>query len=58
MKTFFVDLTHQRPIFPQVLLQLCQLAGYESARTFYPTAGGFTQTQYRDAGEYAVVAAK
>ncbi|MGI9145258.1 MAG: methyltransferase domain-containing protein [Chloroflexota bacterium] len=58
MKTFFVDLTHQRPIFPQVLLQLCQTAGYRSAQTFYPTAGGFTQTQYRDAGEYAVVAAK
>jgi len=58
MKTFFVDLTHQRPIFPQVLLQLCQTAGYQSARTFYPTAGGFTQTDYRDAGEYAVVAVK
>ena len=60
LKTFFVDLTHQRPIFPQVLLHLVQTAGYRSARIFYPTAGGFTQTQaaYRDAGEYAVVAVK
>jgi len=58
MKTFFIDLTHQRPIFPQVLLQLCQTAGFTRAHTFYPTAGGFTQAQYRDAGEYAVVAAK
>jgi cyclopropane fatty-acyl-phospholipid synthase-like methyltransferase len=58
MKTFFVDLTHQRPIFPQVLLQLCQGAGYRSGQTFYPTAGGFTQAQYRDAGEYAVIATK
>jgi hypothetical protein len=57
-KTFFVDLTHQRLIFPQVLLQIGQEAGYESARIFYPTAGGFTQAQYRDAGEYAIVAVK
>jgi hypothetical protein len=57
-KTFFVDLTHQRPIFPQVLLYLCQTAGYRNARIFYPTAGGFTQTGYRDAGEYAVIAVK
>jgi O-antigen chain-terminating methyltransferase len=57
-KTFFVDLTHQRPIFPQVLVHMCQTAGYQNARVFYPAAGGFTQTGYRDAGEYAVVAAK
>jgi glycosyltransferase involved in cell wall biosynthesis/SAM-dependent methyltransferase len=57
-KTFFVDLTHQRPIFPQVLLHICQTVGFSSARIFYPTAGGFAQTGYRDAGEYAVVAVK
>jgi len=57
-KTFFVDLTHQRPIFPQVLLHMCQRSGYRNGRIFYPTAGGFTQTAYRDAGEYAVVAVK
>jgi SAM-dependent methyltransferase len=57
-KAFYVDLTHQRPIFPQVLLHLCQTAGYSSARIFYPTAGGFTQMNYRDAGEYAVIAVK
>jgi hypothetical protein len=58
MKTFFVDLTHQRPIYPQVLLHICQTVGYSSARIFYPTAGGFTQKAYSEAGEYAVVAVK
>jgi glycosyltransferase involved in cell wall biosynthesis/SAM-dependent methyltransferase len=58
LKTFFVDLTHQRPIYPQVLLYLCRQAGYRSARIFYPCAGGFTQAHYQDSGEYAVVAAR
>ena len=57
-KTFFVDLSHQRPIFPQVLLHMCQTSGYASARIFYPGAGGFTQLGYREAGEYAIVAMK
>jgi SAM-dependent methyltransferase len=56
LKTFFVDLTHQRPIYPQVLLYLCLQAGFGSARIFYPCSGGFTQAHYQDAGEYAVVA--
>jgi hypothetical protein len=37
---------------------MCQSARFRSARVFYPTAGGFTQTTYRDAGEYAVIAVK
>lgn len=55
-KTFHVDPTHQRPIFPQVLLHLCREAGFEAGRVFYPLGGGFTQAQYEKAGEYAVVA--
>jgi glycosyltransferase involved in cell wall biosynthesis/SAM-dependent methyltransferase len=56
LKTFHVDLTHQRPIFPQVLLQLCWEAGFEGAWVFYPLGGGFTQREYDAVGEYAVVA--
>jgi SAM-dependent methyltransferase len=55
-KTFHVDPTHQRPIFPQVLLHLCREAGFGAARVFYPLGGGFTQERYEEAGEYAVVA--
>lgn len=58
LKTFHVDLTHQKPIYPQVLLHLCLEQGFESARIFYPVGGGFTQRQYESAGEYAVVAAR
>jgi GT2 family glycosyltransferase/glycosyltransferase involved in cell wall biosynthesis/SAM-dependent methyltransferase len=56
LKTFHVDLTHQRPIFPQVLLQLCWEAGFDSAWVFYPLGGGFTQRSYDRVGEYAVIA--
>jgi SAM-dependent methyltransferase len=55
-KTFYVDVSHQLPIYPQVLLYLCQKAGYLSARIFYPQGGGFTQESYTTAGEYAVFA--
>lgn len=56
LKAFHVDLTHQRPIYPQVLLYMCRMVGFPSARIFYPLAGGFTQRDYSTAGEYAVVA--
>jgi SAM-dependent methyltransferase len=56
LKTFYVDLTHVKPIFPQVMLQLCADAGFTSAQIFYPNAGGFTQKHYEDSGEYAVIA--
>jgi len=56
LKVFSVDLTHQHPIFPQVLLQMCCEAGFPTARIFYPLGGGFTQVQYATAGEYAVIA--
>ncbi len=55
-KAFYVDLSHQRPIFPQVLLYLCREAGFPTARIFYPLGGGFTQQSYQTTGEYAVVA--
>ncbi|HEY7509158.1 MAG TPA: methyltransferase domain-containing protein, partial [Vicinamibacteria bacterium] len=58
LKTFHVDLTHQRPIYPQVLLYLCQQEGFRSARIFYPVGGGFTQKSYETSGEYAVVATR
>ena len=58
LKTFHVDLTHHKPIYPQVLLYMCVEAGFLSARIFYPVAGGFTQQGYETAGEYAVVATR
>ena len=36
MKHFWVDLSHQKPIFPEVAVTLCRLHGFKSARIFFP----------------------
>jgi 2-polyprenyl-3-methyl-5-hydroxy-6-metoxy-1,4-benzoquinol methylase len=56
LKTFWVDLTHEKPIFPEVALALCHIHGFESARVFFPNGGGRLEEDRRQQGEYAVVA--
>lgn len=56
LKTFWVDLTHQHPIFPEVALASCAIAGFEWAYVFAPTFDGFEQARFQ-APAYAVVAA-
>jgi 2-polyprenyl-3-methyl-5-hydroxy-6-metoxy-1,4-benzoquinol methylase len=58
MKTFWVDLTHQHPIFPEVALALCKINGFASAFVFHPNGSGDVETDRFEAGEYAVVARK
>ena len=55
-KTFHTDLTHQRPIFPEVALALCQLSGFEQAYVLFPLGSGDLAVDRRTQGEYAVVA--
>jgi O-antigen chain-terminating methyltransferase len=55
LKTFWVDLTHRRPIFPEAALATVAIAGFESAYVFAPTFDGFERSRY-DAPSYAVVA--
>jgi 2-polyprenyl-3-methyl-5-hydroxy-6-metoxy-1,4-benzoquinol methylase len=55
LKTFWVDLTHQHPIFPEVALALCGIAGFSSAYVFAPGYDSFVESRY-DAPSYAVVA--
>jgi O-antigen chain-terminating methyltransferase len=55
-KTFFSDLTHERPIFPEVALTLCQLAGFEQAYIWFPFGNGDLARDRPSQGEYAVVA--
>jgi 2-polyprenyl-3-methyl-5-hydroxy-6-metoxy-1,4-benzoquinol methylase len=55
LKTFWVDLTHQHPIFPEVALAACAIAGFESAYVFAPTFDGFEAARFA-APAYAVVA--
>jgi SAM-dependent methyltransferase len=57
LKTFWVDPTHQHPLFPEVMLELCRISGFESAFVFHPNGSGDVDTDRFTQGEYAVVAA-
>ncbi len=56
MKNFWVDLTHQKPIFPEVAVTLCRLHAFQSARIFFPRGSGNLEEDLWQQGEYAVVA--
>jgi hypothetical protein len=56
LKTFWVDLTHEKPVFPEVALALCRLHGFGSARVIFPNGTGDLETDRRTEGEYTVVA--
>jgi SAM-dependent methyltransferase len=56
LRTFWVDLTHVKPIFPETLLVLCREAGYPSAEIVFPNGSGDFERDRRHCGEYAVVA--
>jgi O-antigen chain-terminating methyltransferase len=55
MKTFWVDLTHRQPIFPEVALTLCATAGFGSAYVFAPGYDDFEAARFHSPS-YAVVA--
>jgi hypothetical protein len=57
-KTFWTDLTHQRPIFPEVALAFCWLLGFDQAYVFFPNGTGELGHDRLTQGEYAVVATK
>jgi len=59
MKAFWTDTTHHHPLFPEVLLALCRLAGFESGEVrFAAESGDFDADIYacRDYAVYARVA--
>jgi cyclopropane fatty-acyl-phospholipid synthase-like methyltransferase len=58
LKAFWVDLTHQHPIFPEVLLQLCRQAGFAQGYAFAPYGEGDWDVDRTRTGEYAVVATR
>ncbi|MGO8906768.1 MAG: class I SAM-dependent methyltransferase, partial [Solirubrobacteraceae bacterium] len=55
LKTFWVDLTHQHPIFPEVALAMCAIAGFESAYVFAPGFDSYEHARF-ESSAYAVVA--
>ncbi len=56
LKTFWVDLTHQHPIFPEVALSMCKSSGFSAAYVFYPNGTENVERDRFTQGEYAVVA--
>jgi hypothetical protein len=57
MKTFWADPGHVRPLFPEVGLGLCRLAGFGSAFVFHPGGSGNVEADRFYEPSYALVAA-
>lgn len=57
LKAFWVDPTHQHPLFPETMLSLCALAGYVEGNVFAPLGTGDWANDRTRVGEYAIVAA-
>jgi len=56
LKAFWVDITHQHPLFPETMLALSRIAGFGSAYVFHPNGIGDVERDRYETGEYAVVA--
>ncbi len=56
LKTFWVDPTHEHPLFPETMLELCRIAGFAGAYVFHPNGVGDVNVDRYDAPAYAVVA--
>jgi glycosyltransferase involved in cell wall biosynthesis/SAM-dependent methyltransferase len=56
MKAFWVDPTHQHPVFPEVALELCRLAGFPEASWFHPLGTGDFERDRESQSIYAVAA--
>jgi len=57
-KSFWTDLTHRVPIFPEVAVMLCLVAGFSEATVLFPNGTGDLETDRWSQGEYAVIARK
>jgi glycosyltransferase involved in cell wall biosynthesis len=56
LKAFWVDPTHQHPLFPEVMLSLCETIGYVSGDVIAPNGTGDWEADRIREGEYAVIA--
>jgi SAM-dependent methyltransferase len=56
LKAFWVDPTHQHPLFPEVMLSLCETFGYASGDVLAPYGSGDWEADRISEGEYAVIA--
>jgi O-antigen chain-terminating methyltransferase len=55
-KFFYLDPSHQAPLFPEVTQFLAESAGFGKVEIAYPAPGLSPERAYHECGEYAVVA--
>ncbi len=55
LKAFWTDTTHHHPLFPEVLLGLCRLAGFESGEVRFPVETGVFDDDVYENRDYSVV---
>jgi SAM-dependent methyltransferase len=58
MKTYWADLSRLRPVFPEALVQLCWLQGFDEAMVVFPEGVGDLRLDRWRQEEYAVIARK
>lgn len=56
LKQFWIDPTHQHPLFPEIVVALCALTGFASAYIWYPQGSGDPDRDRSEQPDYAVVA--
>jgi SAM-dependent methyltransferase len=56
LRAFWVDPTVPHPLFPESLLALCRLAGFETAKIMFPGGGDDVVRDLTTCREYAVIA--
>ena len=58
LKHFWLDLTHEQPVFPEVALATAGLAGFSEAYIFFPGGSGDAEADRPRMGDYALVATR
>ena len=58
LRAFWVDLTHQSIIYPEVALALARLVGFPAAKIVFPGGTGDYDLDSRAVGQFALVAAR
>ena len=56
LKHFWIDPTHQHPLFPEIVLALCRLTGYGSGYIWFPGGAGELERDRVERSDYTVVA--
>ena len=58
LKAFWTDTTHEHPLFPEVVLALCRIAGFAAARVLLTVETENFDSDIYESPDYAVVATK